>query len=103
MRKRRVGKMYVFGYEYGTRAIKVCLHFNFAVVFSSTYCCLRQIQTNYWAIFMSIGEITEQVHLSDDNTPILMGFTLVRTELSFDFPYFYVCQVMIDIYSGKIF
>ncbi len=29
--------MYVFAYEYGTPAIKVCLYFNFAVVFSSTY------------------------------------------------------------------
>ncbi len=42
-----VGKMAVVGYEYGTMVIEVCLYFNFAVVFSSTYFLFLQVQSNY--------------------------------------------------------
>jgi hypothetical protein len=49
-------KMAVVSIEYGTLAIEVCLLFNFAVVFSSTYFLFRQEQTNYLAIGMLIGK-----------------------------------------------
>jgi hypothetical protein len=48
--------MDVVSYEYGTLAIEVCFFFYFAVVFSSTYFRFCQVQTNYSAISVSLGD-----------------------------------------------
>jgi len=44
---RRVGKLVVVGYLYGTLAIDVYLSVNFAIIFSSTFFRFRQVQANY--------------------------------------------------------
>ncbi len=61
--------MYVFGYEYGTPAIKVCQYFNFAVVFSSTYFRFP-LNTDKLLGDFHVNRRSEQIHLTY-NAPIL--------------------------------
>ncbi len=55
------GSAVVVSCEYGTLAIEVCLFFNFAVAFSSTYFLFQQ---KYQGISMSLGAAQWTVHLS---------------------------------------
>ncbi len=50
-----------------------CFIFNFAVVFSSTYFCFRQLQTNYCAVSMPIGDAQ-----CTPNRSVLLPFRIRR-------------------------